>query len=92
MFTIYADETTGAISNYQEHSGVEPNTDPTPSGKIKLCFPYMPQGFLNGNFQVAMKVNIESVKLEYLNPIKIPDPLPNWPGTETISQPDQVVL
>ncbi len=75
MFNINYDKDTGAIISYQE--GYDASGNDTPDGCSALSFSAPISGMFHSNGACLMKVDISTGKLVLLNPIEIPDPIPN---------------
>jgi len=75
MFNINYDKDTGAIISYQE--GPDNMGNDTPDGCSSMSFASPISGMFHSNGTCLMKVDIATGKLVLLNPIEIPDPIPN---------------
>lgn len=65
----------GDIVSY--HGGEDAKDNKVPDGCSPLSFASQPTGFFTDSHMVAMKVDVKTGKLSFINPILIPDPLPN---------------
>lgn len=82
MFTIYFDPQTGSITDYKEDPVA--NTDAVPNGRSSFSFANIVPGMFNSNGLCLMKVDVQSQKLVLINPVQIPEPLPNPPNAATL--------
>ena len=72
-FRVNYDNATGAIVSYQE--GDDDTQNVCPAGCSTLVFAEVVRQILDANFNLAMKVDLASNQLVYINPSVIPQPI-----------------
>ena len=80
MFYLNYDKKTGQVVSYTEAPDESYNDVTNSSTTGTLTFKAPPAMIWNGNGSITVKVNVDTLKLELLNPVQIPEPLPNPPN------------
>lgn len=73
MFFVNYRDTDGLIGSYSEGPDASQNLAPVGYSTLSFSVPFM--GMFDTNFNVIMKINLETKQLEYINPPVIPQPI-----------------